>query len=128
MKNTLLIIIFFAFFACQKKEAVASENKQNTIELLRSDQFAEYIKNKNVQLIDVRMKSEFDEGHIKGAKNFHIYGKEFRDSVLTLDKEKPVYVYCKAGARSEEAALELQKLGFKKIYDLKGGFSSWKEK
>ncbi len=116
-----------SFVSCQKKETLQITTVENTevIELLTPDEFAEHIKNQDVQLIDVRMKSEFDQGHIEGAKNFHIYGKEFQDSILTLDKEQPVYLYCKAGARSEEASLELKKLGFKKVYDLKGGFSSF---
>ena len=128
MKKILFFLILTAFISCQKnkpQKSTAAENPE-VIEMLTSVEFAEHIKNKDVQLIDVRMKSEFDEGHIEGAKNFHIYGKEFQDSILTLDKEKPVYLYCKAGARSEEAALELKKSGFKKVYDLKGGFSSWK--
>lgn len=130
MKKIVLLFVFMVLVSCQKKETpqITSEENTEVIELLTSDEFAEHIKSDNVQLIDVRMKSEFDEGHIKGAKNFHIYGKEFQDSILTLDKEKPVYVYCKAGARSEEAALELKKVGFKKVYDLKGGFSSWKNR
>lgn len=129
MKKIVLLFVFMILVSCQKKETlqITSEENFEVIELLHSDEFAEHIKNGDVQLIDVRMKKEFDEGHIDGAKNFHIYGKEFQDSILTLDKEKPVYLYCKAGARSEEAALELKKLGFKKIYDLKGGFSRFKK-
>lgn len=127
MKKIVLLVILMSFISCQKKETLQIISEENTevIELLTPDEFAEHIKNKNVQLIDVRMKSEFDQGHIEGAKNFHIYEKEFQDSILTLDKEQPVYLYCKAGSRSEEASLELKKLGFKKVYDLKGGFSAW---
>lgn len=131
MKKIVLLFIFTVLVACQEKtkpETVSATENTEVIELLHSDEFAEHIKDGNVQLIDVRMKSEFDEGHIKGAKNFHIYGKDFQDSILTLDKEKPVYVYCKAGARSEEASLELKKAGFKKVYDLKGGFGNFQKK
>jgi len=111
------------FIACQKKETIAN---QEVIEVLSAEEFGAHIQNESVQLIDVRMKSEFEQGYIKGAKHHHVYDKDFKEQVSYLDKEKPVYVYCKAGARSEEAALQLKEMGFKKIYDLKGGISSWK--
>lgn len=123
MRKIALLFAMIAFIACQKNENLAN---QEIIEVLRAEEFAAHIENKEVQLIDVRMKSEFEQGHIKGAKHHHIYDKNFAEQVSYLDKEKPVYLYCKAGARSEEAALELQKMGFTKIYDLKGGISSWK--
>jgi phage shock protein E len=128
MKKIICLATLMILMSCQKKESetTSTQENQNVIELLSTDIFASHIKNENIQLIDVRTKTEFDQGHIKNAKHFHIYSKSFQDSVLTLDKNKPVYLYCKAGSRSEEASLELQKLGFTKIYDLKGGISSWK--
>lgn len=42
----------------------------------------------------------------------------------SLDKEEPVYVYCKSGGRSNRAAKLLQKAGFKTI-DMKGGITAW---
>lgn len=123
MRKIALLFAMIAFVACQKNENLAN---QEIIEVLQAKEFAAHIENKDVQLIDVRMKSEFEQGHIKGAKHHHIYDKDFAEQVSYLDKDKPVYVYCKAGSRSEEAALELKKMGFTKIYDLKGGISSWK--
>ncbi|SRR5690606_252039 len=123
MKKIALLFVMITFIACQKKETLAN---QEVIEVLSAEEFGAYIQNKSVQLIDVRMKSEFEQGHIKGAQHHHVYDKDFQEQVSYLDKEKPVYVYCKAGARSEEAALHLKEMGFKKIYDLKGGISSWK--
>lgn len=123
MRKIALLFAMIAFVACQKNENLAN---QEIIEVLQAKEFSAHIENKDVQLIDVRMKSEFEQGHIKGAKHHHIYDKDFAEQVSYLDKDTPVYVYCKAGSRSEEAALELQKMGFTKIYDLKGGISSWK--
>jgi rhodanese-related sulfurtransferase len=42
-----------------------------------------------------------------------------------LNKNKPVYVYCRSGARSQRAARKLVEMGFLKIYDLEGGYMSW---
>ena len=42
-----------------------------------------------------------------------------------LDMSKPVYIYCRSGARSRKAAHKLADMGFKEIYDLQGGYSKW---
>jgi rhodanese-related sulfurtransferase len=44
-----------------------------------------------------------------------------------LDKNKPVLVYCAAGGRSASAAKDLKKAGFKKVYDLEGGYDAWED-
>ena len=38
-----------------------------------------------------------------------------------------VYVYCKVGGRSASAARTMEDMGFKKIYDLKGGILQWEK-
>jgi rhodanese-related sulfurtransferase len=43
-----------------------------------------------------------------------------------LNPSKPVYLYCRSGNRSGKAANLLAKMGFTEIYDLKGGYMSWK--
>ena len=45
-----------------------------------------------------------------------------------LDKEKPVYLYCRSGKRSASAAEKLKEAGFTEVYNLKGGILAWKEK
>ena len=50
----------------------------------------------------------------------------FKEQVLKLNKNKPVVVFCHAGGRSAKASLMLDSLGFKEVYDLRGGYSSWK--
>jgi rhodanese-related sulfurtransferase len=42
-----------------------------------------------------------------------------------LDKKKPVAVYCRSGMRSANAANILKEMGFKKIYNLDGGYLAW---
>lgn len=45
-----------------------------------------------------------------------------------LDKEKPVYIYCRSGGRSGKAAKQLADEGFTEIYDLDGGILEWNKK
>ena len=44
----------------------------------------------------------------------------------TLQKDKPVAVYCRSGKRSKKAAAILSKKGYI-IYDLDKGFIGWEE-
>ncbi len=77
------------------------------------------------QLIDVRTPQEFQSGHIAMAKNINIYDADFKAQLEKLNREQPVYVYCKVGGRSAKAAETLQELGFSHIYDLEGGMMAW---
>lgn len=122
MKLTLFKMLFFVLFftACQ------AQVKDGT-QLVNPDVFEKTITANKGQLIDVRTPKEFLSGHLKGAKNLHIYEKNFEQEVDKLDKTKPVYVYCKAGGRSAEAVEVLKEKGFKKIVELDGGIDAWNE-
>ena len=81
---------------------------------------------KPVQLIDVRTQEEYDSGHIDDALNFNIINNEtFLEQIETLDKNEPVFLYCKMGGRSNRAAQLLKDQGFTKIYDYSGGYNDW---
>ena len=87
--------------------------------------FAEVIDNEQVQIIDVRTPAEFNEGHIPGAVNIDIDGKEFEAKVAELDKSRPVAVYCRGGRRSKEAATYMVGCGLE-VTELAEGILSWK--
>jgi phage shock protein E len=98
----------------------------NGIELLSPAEFKSCTDHKDVQLIDVRTAQEFNNGFINNAANLNIYQKRaFLEGLENFDKEKPIYVYCQVGGRSRNAAQILKKVGFKKIYDLKGGYQNY---
>lgn len=80
---------------------------------------------KDLQLIDVRTPSEYQAGHLKGATLIDYYKSDFRSKLDQLDKTKPVAVYCAVGGRSNETLKILKSLGFKEVYDLKGGIQAW---
>ena len=80
---------------------------------------------KGAQLIDVRTPKEYNEGHIGAAKNIDFYGATFKTQMEKLDRNKPVLLYCHSGGRSGQALTMLKSMGFKEVYDLKGGWSSW---
>ncbi|NAY91374.1 rhodanese-like domain-containing protein [Muricauda sp. JGD-17] len=80
---------------------------------------------KEVQWLDVRTPQEYNDGHIDDAMNFDINGASFMEQINTLDKNKPVYLYCQMGGRSTRAAEILKQEGFKEIYNYKGGYTDW---
>jgi len=77
------------------------------------------------QLLDVRTKEEWDEGHIKNATLVTVTEDGFLDKAkAALDVKKPVVVYCRSGKRSAMATEQLRAAGFT-VYDLDGGISAW---
>jgi len=73
----------------------------------------------NPQLIDVRTEEEYKQGHLAGAKLMSLNG-DFENQVATLDKTKPVFVYCLSGGRSSSAASYLKQNGFTEVYEMPG--------
>jgi len=78
-----------------------------------------------MQLVDVRTPNEYKSGHITNAININYYDQDFSAQISKLNKSKPIYVYCRSGVRSKYSSQILKKLGFKKIYNLKGGILNW---
>ena len=91
-------------------------------------EFKKLMKDPSAQIVDVRTSKEVAEGKIAGSMNIDYFSASFiATAQKKLDKNKPVLVYCAAGGRSASAAKDLKKAGFKKVYDLEGGYDAWKE-
>jgi phage shock protein E len=78
-------------------------------------------------LLDVRTAGEVKKGAIPNAVNIDIFDDEFETKIETLDKSKPVYIYCAVGGRSAEAMDMMKKKGFIELYNLSGGYSAWQK-
>lgn len=78
----------------------------------------------NYQVLDAREKNEFEVSHLPGA-NWVGFESFSLEEVKSLDKNKPVLIYCTVGARSEEIGKKLQKAGFQRVYNLYGGIIHW---
>lgn len=79
-------------------------------------------------LLDVRTDREFAMGHIRGAAQIDFYRDDFRAELAKLDPNMPVYVYCRSGNRSGQAAKMMKSMGFKTVYNLEGGIGAWARK
>lgn len=120
MKPLLYLFVFATILSC-------SQGDDRKVNIVTSSEMKEIMSQDSVQLIDVRTLEEFREGHLKNAQNL-IFDEDFAQKIQTLDKSKPVAVYCKTGRRSSECSDILKKAGFEKIYELEGGLSEWQFK
>jgi rhodanese-related sulfurtransferase len=75
-----------------------------------------------LQLIDVRESYEREAGYITGSR--HIELMKLSSEAATLERERPVVVYCRVGARSEMAAQALRSAGFE-AFSMRGGLLAW---
>lgn len=123
ISNLLVTILVGATAVSCGQNTAKSTLKKATIEIISPKQFKE--NSKNEIIIDVRTVKEFVNGHLKNAVNIDFYNKNHLENFKKFNKEKPLYVYCRSGRRSNIVASELIKMGFKKVYDLKGGIIAW---
>ncbi len=106
--------------------ACHSQNNAPEYELLSPSEFQALIKSdKNLQLLDVRTPAEFNNGKLEGAQNIDIQAPDFEDRLKAMNKDETYGVYCAVGARSAAATERMKQLGFKKIFELKGGYVDW---
>lgn len=75
---------------------------------------------KDVSLIDIRSKIEFDSGHIDGAVNIP-YEKLISNPSDFLDLEKKYCLYCQKGLTSYSVCNILSKLGYD-VVNISGGY------
>ena len=78
-------------------------------------------------LIDVREKDEWRAGHAQGAVHLSRGVLEGEIEAQVPNVETPIILYCAGGNRSALAADNLQKMGYKNVASLAGGFREWKK-
>ena len=79
-----------------------------------------------VQIVDVREATEFcgPLGHIQGAVLIPL--GELSTKAGGLSKDRPIVAVCRSGARSAQACVILQRLGFTDVANLAGGMLRWR--
>lgn len=126
MQNTLLwlIVAFFAFNFFRKRFFMF--NNKNVKNISADEAYKLINENKNLVVLDVRTKGEFESGHIPKAKNIPLQQLSTRINELNKFKSTPILVHCASGGRSPSAVNTLAKNEFTNIYHLKRGLMSWK--
>ena len=101
------------------------------IELQKSDvidieEFKTYLGKEEVQIVDVRGKTEFEEGHVEAAEN--VFVGTLPQNLDKISKEKLVVIHCQSGDRSAIAYSVLRRNGFNNVKNYSGGMKEWREK
>jgi hydroxyacylglutathione hydrolase len=76
-----------------------------------------------VLLIDVRQRSEWDEGHIPGA--IHFEGGRVAWETLPFPHDKLLAIQCSSGNRSMSVSSVLRRRGYRNVVQVEGGIKQW---
>ena len=76
-------------------------------------------------ILDVRTSSEYASGHMIGALNLDRWSPTFTADLDALPKDHTWLVYCASGGRSAQAVAIMREQGFRVVYNMLGGFSTF---
>ncbi len=126
----LLAIICIIAVSCARMFTSRNQNAAGALSAFATvgvDEFQALIADPSVQLLDVRSRDEFDEGHIAGAVLVDVNDSAFVHNAMALiDVSRPVAVYCRSGRRSARAASLLSAQGLT-VTNLGGGVMAWQD-
>lgn len=125
-KVFLFMIATVLIMSCSEAQNKTDKSESiSIVEVIDAKSFQKKLGDSLVQIIDVRTPSEFSGGNIPGSINIDYNASDFSVKMSELNKQAETLIYCHSGGRSGKASKILKELGFKEVYDLKGGFSNW---
>ena len=107
-------------------ERLVADAKKNITEI-SPNEAASKVKGGEGVIIDVREKDEWDEGHVPDAIHLSRGTIELEIEEKIPDLNTTIICHCGGGGRSALAAESLQKMGYKNVRSMAGGFKAWKE-
>lgn len=100
---------------------------QQSSEVISAEKLVE-LRDQGVKVVDIRTKSEFDQGHIPDVIHIDFLEDGFVEKMKKEGVDVPIIIHCASGRRSAKAAKMLMDAGFKQIYDYSGGIRDWSSK
>ena len=77
-------------------------------------------------ILDARGQEEYAVSHLKDAQRVPVEAPDLLASALSnLAKDAPIVVYCSVGYRSAKVAQQLERAGFRQVFNLEGGLFEW---
>ena len=104
---------------------LVAEAKKNVTEISPAEAAAKS-KSGEAVIVDVREKDEWDEEHISDAIHMSRGTIELDVEEKVPDTNAMIICHCGGGGRSMLAAESLQKMGYKNVRSMAGGFKAWK--
>jgi len=85
--------------------------------------------NSSLELIDVRTPAEYQEVHIKFAKNIPLDRLDVKELLASRNgsAEQPLYIVCESGSRGQMACQKIEAAGFSDVYNIEGGTTACAE-
>ena len=121
MRTSILFGAILVCVAVLMPSARAADHTKDTIDAVKKA-----LADDMAVLLDVRERSEWDDGHLKDAKLLPLSvlkaGAKAEDVARIIAKDKIVYCHCGSGVRCLKAADELKKLGYD-VRPLKPGYA-----
>ncbi|MGA2410874.1 MAG: molybdopterin-synthase adenylyltransferase MoeB [Candidatus Binataceae bacterium] len=99
-----------------------------SIKSIDADQARKMLDQPGTVLVDVRESDEWRQGHIPQAVAIPRGFLELRIEEKVPDHKAPIILQCASGTRSLLAARTLHELGYENLYNLTGGFNTWKDR
>ncbi len=114
----LLLVLVIMLAGCGKSDADIQNNTYEKISM--SEGLARMESDENYILLDVRRADEFEAGHIPGAVNLPNEEIGTEEIPSLPDKAQTIYIYCRSGNRSKQAADKLLALGYTNLIEFGG--------
>jgi phage shock protein E len=106
-------------------QKLVDDAKKNVTEISPKDAAAKLNSGEAV-IVDVREKDEWDEEHIPGATHMSRGTLELDIEEKVPDPKAMIICHCGGGGRAALASESLQKMGYKNVRNMTGGFKAWK--
>jgi|SRR5580700_11021209 rhodanese-related sulfurtransferase len=106
-------------------EKLVADAKKNITEISPTDTELKS-KSSDVVIVDVREKDEWDEERIPDAIHLSRGTIELEIEEKVPDPNTIIICHCGGGGRTALAAESLQKMGYKNVHSMTGGFKAWK--
>lgn len=100
--------------------------KLEQADVINIEEFKTYLGKEEVQIVDVRGKTEYEQGHVEGAEN--VFVGTLPQNLDKISRNKQVVIHCQSGDRSAIAYSLLKKNGFNNVKNYSGGMKEWREK
>ena len=118
-KAGLALLLSLALVGCgnqQQEIAYQQINAEEAATMMKEE--------KDFVIVDVRTEEEYNEAHIADA--ICIPNESIEEEAINRlpDKEQLIFVYCRSGNRSKQAAEKLAEQGYKNIVEF-GGIKDW---
>lgn len=119
-KITVIFLVLLLLAGCKTKE----EESATYTQISMSELMERLETQKDAMLVDVRTIEEYESGHIPGAICIPNETIKEEEIVKLPDKNQTIFVYCRSGNRSKQAAESLIGLGYTNVVEC-GGIADW---